>query len=388
VSPRNRILLLARALGSGGSERQLVETAKALHRRGWEVHVGCFHDSGIRATELREAGVHIVRLPVTSFLSPISMLRGLFIFGRYVLQHRIDLTHSFDAPTAIFGTIAGKLFARRVVLTSQRSSRGLRTKWEHRLLRATDRVADGVVVNCEAIQRHLIEEEGVRPERIRLCYNGLNTDNFFPSRESARPGNLRERLIVGTVCVLRPEKGLTVLFRGFAIAAQQRAELKLLIVGSGAMREALESLACELGIRDRVIFQPDTHDVALWLNRIDVFVLPSLSEALSNSLMEAMACGAAAVASRVGGNPELVRDGETGLLFESGDAEGLAAQLIRLTDDPAMRHRLAAAATNFVRTRLTLDAAADRMEEIYREFLGLSSPLTPRERQSILQPDR
>jgi glycosyltransferase involved in cell wall biosynthesis len=176
--------------------------------------------------------------------------------------------------------------------------------------------------------------------------------------------------------------------RGFAVAAQQRAELKLLIVGSGAMREALEGLACELGIHDRVIFQPDTHDVALWLNRIDVFVLPSLSEALSNSLMEAMACGAAAVASRVGGNPELVRDGETGLLFESGDAEGLAAQLIRLTDDSAMRHRLAAAATNFVRTRLTLDAAADRMEEIYREFLGLSSPLTPRERQSILQPDR
>jgi glycosyltransferase involved in cell wall biosynthesis len=376
VASSNRILLLARALESGGSERQLTETAKALHRRGWDVHVGCFHDSGIRAAELREAGVRIVRLPVTSFLSPVSVLRGLYVFGRYVLRHNIDLTHSFDAPTAIFSALAGKLFARRAVLTSQRSSRNLRTKWERRLLRVTDRIADGIVVNCDAVRQHLITEEGVRPDRIRLCYNGLNTDKFFPARDGVRPENLRDSLIVGVVCVLRPEKGLGVLLRAFAIAAPRHPRLKLLIVGSGPMRGELEHLARELGVEDRVIFQPETKDAALWLNRIDVFVLPSFSEAMSNSLMEAMACGAAVIASRVGGNPELVRDGETGLLFESGDVSGLAERLILLAEDSQARQRLAAAGANFIRTSLTLDAAAEAMQRIYREYLGQAAVKT------------
>lgn len=370
MPPNHRILLLARALGSGGSERQLAETAKALHKRGWDVHVGCFHDSGLRAKELREAGISIIRLPVTSFLSPVSVLRGLLCFGRYVLRRRIDLTHSFDAPTAIFGAFAAKLFARQVVLTSQRSARTLRTKRELRLLRVTDRIVDGIVVNCEAVRNHLIGDEGIEAERIRLCYNGLNTRQFFPAREAVRPDNLRNALIIGTVCVLRPEKGLHVLMQAFAIAVRQYPKMKLLIVGSGPVRGELETLAQRLGVHELVVFQPDTSDVALWLNRIDVFVLPSLSEAFSNSLMEAMACGSVAVASRVGGNPELVNDGKTGLLFEPGDATGLAAQLVRLANDPDMRRELAAAAVEFIHSRLTVEAAADRMEEIYREYLG------------------
>ena len=367
---RQGLLLLVRSLESGGTERQLAEMAKALHRRGWDVHVACFHDSGLRANELREAGVRIVRLPVKSFQSPVCILRGLFSFGRYVLRHRIDVIHSFDAPTNIFSPLAAKLFARRVVLISQRSFRTLLAKREHMALRVMDRIANGVVVNCEAVRTHLIRDEGIHPERIRLCYNGLNTDTFFPTRDHIRPENLRDGLIIGTVCVLRPEKGLDVLLKGFAIAAEQRPRLKLLIVGSGALRDHLERLGHQMGVAERIIFQPNTRDVALWLNRMDIFVLPSLSEAFSNALMEAMACGTPVIASRVGGNPELVRDDETGLLFEAGDSEGLAKQLVRLADDPTARQKYAAAATHFIRTKLTVDTAVNRIEEIYREYLG------------------
>jgi glycosyltransferase involved in cell wall biosynthesis len=367
---RQGILLLVRSLESGGTERQLAETAKALHQRGWNVHVGCFHDSGLRAKELREAGVRIVRLPINSFQSPVCILRGLFLFGQYVLRHRIDVMHSFDAPTNIFGALAAKLFARRVILVSQRSFRTLLAKREHMALRLMDRIADGVVVNCEAVRTHLIKDERVDPQRIRLCYNGLNTNTFFPAREHIRPENLRDGLIIGTVCVLRPEKGLDVLLKGFAIAAEHRPHLKLLIVGSGAVLGDLQRLGHELGVEERVIFQPDTRDVALWLNRMDIFVLPSLSEAFSNSLMEAMACGTPVVASRVGGNPELVRDDETGLLFDVGDSAGLAKQLVRLADDPAARQRYAAAATHLIRTELNVDSAVNRIEEIYRQYLG------------------
>ena len=364
------ILLLARALDSGGSERQLTETAKALHRSGWNVHVGCFHDSGIRAQEPREAGVTVVRFPVRSFVS-MSGVAGLAAFGRYVVRHRIALTHSFDIPMNIFGAFAGRLFARPLVLSSQRSHRTLRTSGELRLLRMTDRVVNGIVVNCEAVRRHLIADEGVRPELIRVCYNGIDTNKFSPARDTPRPEPIADAaIVIGTVCVLRPEKGLNVLLEAFVQVRRAACGVKLVFVGSGPMRDELQASADRLGVAADVVFQPATPDVTRWLNAMDIFVLPSRSEAMSNSLMEALACGAAAVASDVGGNPELVRDGQTGLLFPSEDANALAGQLQRLVNDAELRNRLGAAGAAFIRSEMTIETASARMAAIYREFLG------------------
>jgi glycosyltransferase involved in cell wall biosynthesis len=109
---------------------------------------------------------------------------------------------------------------------------------------------------------------------------------------------------------------------------------------------------------------------------MDIFVLPSLSEALSNSLMEAMACGVAPVASTVGGNPELVREGETGLLFAPKDAAALAAQLRRLVFDQALRRRFGAAAASFIAENMTIEKSSARMASIYEGFLeGRNGPL-------------
>jgi glycosyltransferase involved in cell wall biosynthesis len=367
------ILLLARALDSGGSERQLTETAKALYRNGWNVHVGCFHDSGIRAQELRAAGIPVVRFPVRSFVS-LSGIAGLAAYGRYVLKHRIVLTHSFDTPMNLFSVLAGRLFARRLVLSSQRSYRTLRTPAEQKLLRVIDKLVNATVVNCDAMRRHLISDEGVRPERIHVCYNGIDTSRFYPARDTQRPESLRDAsLVVGVVCVLRPEKGLLVLLEAFACACREAAGMKLVFVGSGPMKDELRLLAERLGVAANVVFQPATSEVARWLNAIDIFVLPSLSEALSNALMEAMACGAAVIASNVGGNPELVQDGKTGLLFPSGDAKRLAAQLRRLATDTGLRKRVAAAGTEFIRSQMTIATAAARMTTIYRELLNRKS---------------
>ncbi len=125
-----------------------------------------------------------------------------------------------------------------------------------------------------------------------------------------------------------------------------------------------------LGVQARCHFEPSTADVAAWLRAIDIFVLPSTSEALSNALMEAMACGCAVVASRVGGNPELVSDETTGLLFQAGDAEELAGRLERLIVNEDLRRGLSAAAAAHMRQRFPLEASVQRMEEIYQKLLG------------------
>jgi glycosyltransferase involved in cell wall biosynthesis len=132
------------------------------------------------------------------------------------------------------------------------------------------------------------------------------------------------------------------------------------------MLPELQKLAATLGIVDACQFEPATNRVAEWLRKIDIFVLPSLSEALSNSLMEAMACGCAVTASSVGGNVELVKPGVTGLLFPPKDTKALASNLSTLIQNQALRKQLAESASRLIHDNFSLEASARRMSEIYR----------------------
>lgn len=354
---------MARELGLGGSERQTVETARALGRGDFSPHVACMREQGFRRRDLEDAGIPIVTLPVRSLIGP-SAIHGARMLRRYVLTHSIALVHTFDTPSNLFGVPAGRMAGARVVLSSQRAYRELTPPAGRRLLRITDRIADGIVVNCKAIARHMAVDEGVDPARVLLCYNGIDTGVFHPAPSALRNAQLADaELVVGIVCGIREEKRLDVLLRAFSkIAAPGR---KLVIVGSGPLEAQIQALAGELGLGQQCRFEPATDQVTDWLRAMDIFVLPSRTEALSNSLMEAMACGRAVVASEVGGNPELVIPEETGLLFPSGDVAALAAALTRLAGDRELRARLGARAAEFIGERFTLAAAGRRMGEIY-----------------------
>ncbi len=367
------VLLMARELGQGGSERQLVEIAKALDRSRFAVHVGCFRPEGFRSAELASEGIPIVRFPVYS-LQSFSAVRGAWQLGRYIRRHGIRLVHAFDTPMNCFAVPAAWVFRAPVVISSQRAARGLSSRPEQFVLRVTDHLVDAIVVNCEAMRRHMVEDEGVRAERLRTCYNGLDTARFRPLPKQRPPALAGASLVIGVVCALRPEKGLPTLVEAFAKVVSSgpsdlRSGLRLAIVGSGSMLETLQTMSVELGVQDRCHFEPSTADVTAWLRAIDIFVLPSLSEALSNSLMEAMACGCAVVASAVGGNPELVSDGTNGLLFQAGDAADLADRLERLIVDEDLRTRFGAESSNRVRQHFSREASVRRMEEIYKELL-------------------
>ncbi|MEO7649448.1 MAG: glycosyltransferase family 4 protein, partial [Bryobacteraceae bacterium] len=347
------VLLMARELGIGGSERQLAAIAATLDRTRFAPAAGCMQGGGMRAAELRDAGVPVVEFPVRSLYGP-SAIASARLMGQYLESSGTQLVHTFDVPMNLFGAPVARLYRTPVVLTSQRAYRSLTPGLHRHLLRITDQIADAVVVNCDAMRRHLIEEEALAPSRIHLCYNGVDPVEFHPLGRVTSP-----EVTVGVVCALRPEKGLSTLLTGFAQA--QCGGSRLLIVGSGPQLTELRSLSASLGIEAVCRFEPATDRVADWLRHIDIFVLPSLSEALSNSLMEAMACGCAAVASRVGGNPELVEDGVTGLTFGAGDAAGLASALRMLIEREEWRRGMAAAGALRIREEFSCQAAARRM---------------------------
>jgi glycosyltransferase involved in cell wall biosynthesis len=360
---------MARELNVGGSERQMTETARFLDRSRFEPRVGCFLPAGLRGEELRAAGVPVIQFPVHSYKS-WSAVTGARALIRYIREERIELVHAFDYPLNVFAVPLARWFTSAVAVASQRSHRELIPGGYLRVVRQVDRIAHAVVVNCEYLRQHLIHDEGVASDRVEVCYNGIDLD-FFRAAESCRPAALADApFVIGVVCGLRAEKGLPLLLESFARVRAAREWMRLAIVGSGPMLGELQARARELGIFDACVFQPATSHIPDWLRAMDIFVLPSLSEAFSNALMEAMACGCSCVASDVGGNPELVRPEETGLLFRRGDAESLAGALGRLIGDDGLRRRLAVAGQSYIRANFSAQAAAKRMGEIYARLLA------------------
>jgi glycosyltransferase involved in cell wall biosynthesis len=357
-------MLVTRELGLGGSERQLAETALALDRARWQPHVACFTAGGFRARDLAAAGVPVLELGVRSLVgwSAIASARRM---GQYIVRHAIELVHAFDVPSDLFAVPVARIYRVPVVLGSQRAHRALTPGIRRHLLRLTDRIADAIVVNSRAVARELTEQDAVPSSMIRLAYNGLDTKVFRPEGPRAPTPWTGGEPVVGVVCALRPEKGLATLLDAFA----KVRGAKLLIVGSGLVLAELGNRAKKLGIDEACHFQPAVANTAEWLRAIDIFVLPSLSEALSNSLLEAMGCGCCPIASDTGGNPELVLDGVSGLLFPPGDADALAARLQLVIEDSALRHRFAAAAVSRAHTEFARETAVRRMAEIYKEFL-------------------
>lgn len=362
-------MLMIRELNLGGSERQMTEVARSLDRSMFEPHVGCFRAGGIRGDELRAAGVPVAEFPVHSYKS-WSAVAGARLVARYIREHGIRLVHTFDYPMNVFGMPVTHFLTRAAAVSSQRAHRELTPGVYGRLQRATDRYVDGIVVNCEFLKRHLIADYQVPERRIYLCYNGIDLATFQPQGDSVR-GRAFDAgaLVIGVVCSLRPEKGLLTLLEAFASIRQVRPGLKLALVGSGPMLGPLQARARELSIAQDCVWQPGTAEVAAWLRSIDIFALPSLSEAFSNSLMEAMACGCCCVASNVGGNPELIEDGVRGLLFEKANAASLATALQRLIADDELRRSLAAQGCRFLHERFSIQASAARMGEIYLQIL-------------------
>jgi glycosyltransferase involved in cell wall biosynthesis len=270
-------------------------------------------------------------------------------------------------PTNLLAAFTGAASRTPVVISSQRSSRDLTPGIYHHLLRITDRLVDAIVVNARAIEQALIAHDKVPSRKIHLCYNGIRTDIFCPPPDRFSSA-AKEPLIIGSLSVLRAEKSLHTLIEAFARVQPRFPQARLKVIGSGPMLSGLQKLAARLGLDGLCCFEPDTRQVVEALHSIDIFVLPSVSEALSNALMEAMACGCSVIASNVGGNPELVSSGENGLIFQTGNAADLADKLFTMLERPDLRRKYAQAAARRIASDFSVTASLKRMQDIY-DFL-------------------
>jgi glycosyltransferase involved in cell wall biosynthesis len=361
------ILLMSNWLGQGGSERQTALTALHLDRARFEPHIACC-EGGFWEERLRDAGIPIF------FIGPRSLGLSAVREGRrlraYIREHGIRIVQAFDFAMNFLGVPVARSVPGVTTISSLRCHIDLipaRYRWLNHLAWT---ISSGVVVNSEALRRELSDAYSVPSRKVFTCYNGLDTAVFHPRPRMSLPGLEGAALVIGTVCVLRPEKHLPLLLEAFAVAFRRNPGICLLITGSGPEEASLRGLAQTLDIGEKCVFIPSTPDVAGIFPAIDVFVLPSLSEGFPNALMEAMACGCCVLASDVGGNPELVQNGVTGLLFPSRDRDALVEGLLKVIDDAALRQRLGSAAAETVSREFSLEHGATRMQEIYETILS------------------
>lgn len=362
------VLLMVRELGWGGIERDVSKFARYLGRYGVQPHVACFNPGGARWREIEAAGIPLLPLPVRSFKSR-SAVEGARTFREYVTAHNISVVHAFDVPTDVFGVPLARMAGVPVTISSQLCYRELSPVPMRMLMAVVDRLCTGVFVNCNAIRDHLAQDWKVSRERIHVVYNGVETHEFNPERRTRPPALRDASLVIGTVAVLREEKNLPAVLDAFAKVITIEPRARLLMVGSGPMKAGLQSQAGRLGITQACVFEEATPAPADWMRAIDVFTLPSRSEAFSNALLEAMACGCCPVGSRVGGTPEMIADGERGFLFQRDNFAEFTDKLVILAKDEALRRRMGAAAAAFVREHLTMEIAASRLAQVYGALL-------------------
>ena len=365
------VLMTVRELASGGIERDVAKLSKALPRQEFQPYVGTYKPHGARYDELIEARVPVYHIKLTSFKSAAAVVEAMRL-SRFIKDNQIQIVNAWDS-SAVFAVPVARLARVPVVLSSTLGSRELLDSRSRGQVRLTDRLVDAGIVNCEAMRLHLVNDYAVPAEKIELCYNGVDLTEFHPAEGNRLADLPGANFVIGTVCVLRIEKALELLLQAFAKVRDNIAGAKLLIVGSGPELPKLQKLAASLEITADTIFVPAVPKVADFMRSMDLFVSTSYSEAFSNSILEAMACGCCLVASRVGGTPELVADGERGLLFESGNVDDLASKLGSLMHNPERRKELARNAAHFAKTKLSLAVAVQRLSDIYNKMLDLKN---------------
>jgi glycosyltransferase involved in cell wall biosynthesis len=279
----------------------------------------------------------------------------------------VTVVHSFDFYTNILALPAARLAGVRTIIGSQRNLGNLRSPAQQAIHDLCLRLATHVHVNSEAVRERVLQVRGISRERLTVIPNGVDLGRFSPLMESPRHDT---GLVVGALSNLRPEKGLVQLLHAVATVRERWPEVRLVIWGEGSQRHELEGLVASLNLAASVKLPGSTEFPEVALRDLDVFVLPSLSEACSNGLMEAMATALPVIATSVGGNPEHVDDEINGLLVPPGDSTALAKAIARLVEDRAWAARLGQQARAYAQSMLGMDRMVTRTEALYVQALG------------------
>jgi glycosyltransferase involved in cell wall biosynthesis len=370
-----RVLTVVPTLMCGGTENQALALGNGLDPGRLEIEFACLRRRGPFVEELEARRIPLTEYRITSFFS-LGALAQQARLARRIAARRIQIVHAYNFYGNVFAVPPARLVAP-VVIASIRDCAPYLTTMQRRVQRWACRLADCVLVNADAVRDWLIAD-GYDESRIVLVPNGVDLSRFdnLPDRRRLRHelGLAPDTPLVGVVSRLTPLKGIEQFLEAAGALSRTHPTVRFLVVGEtapteGAYLEALRALARRYGLDGPLIFTGRRSDVPAVLSSLDVSVMPSLNEALSNVVLESMAAAAPTVATRVGGTPEAVVDGVSGLLVPPGDAGALARAIATLLDDPVRAAALGRTARQTIVERFSVDRMVRATEAVYLDLL-------------------
>jgi glycosyltransferase involved in cell wall biosynthesis/protein-tyrosine-phosphatase len=360
-----------------GAEVQVATTVSYLVARP-DMHVSAvLLNEGRLADELRRLGVHVAVVDE----SRNSSLRILAFLVRFLRDHDFDLVHTHRNKDTVLGTLAAKLAGVPHVVRTVHGLREPLKAWQWAKYCAYDAL-DKAALWCFADRiiavswnmAEILGRSGYKPAAITPIHNGLDLRRVKPAR--SRDAVRRElgvdpgALLIGTVGRLSPVKGHADLLRAARLILEREPAARFLIVGGGPLHDELVALAAELGIERECIFAGPRADVYDLMAALDIFVLPSLDEGIPMAVLEAMALGRPVVATRVGGLPEIIREGETGLLVTPRRERELAEACLELASHPDRARAFGARARRVVEEEFSHETNGQALVGMYRDVIG------------------
>jgi glycosyltransferase involved in cell wall biosynthesis len=364
-----RLLVVSDEMEVGGSQRQITHLLCHVDRAEWEPELLYFRRPSFLLDTISSAGVPVHCIPKKGAIDIafLHKLIGLLRGGHY------DLIHCFSLTAELWVSIASRFVRPRpALIVSMRDMGHSLSSRQWTIKRALCRNADAIIANSQRAADRLENELGGK-RHVEMVPNGVQAPAALTLERRAEvraalPIPRRDAVVVLFVGRLVVQKNIPLLLEALA-RFDAATRPVLLLAGSGPLRAELEAKAAELGIAGDVAFIGDRSDIGDVMQAADLLVLPSDDEGMSNVVLEAMAAGCAVIASDVGGNPEVIVDGESGLLFAAGDAGALTERLRALVADERRRESVGSKARERIANNYSIPALIERTSAIYRRVL-------------------
>jgi glycosyltransferase involved in cell wall biosynthesis len=361
---RGTILHLQKVAGISGSEAHLLSLLPRLRDRGWDVRMLMLHENEIGAWDFARAlaarGVPLEEIHLRADVDPIAFVK----LAAHLARVRPAILHTHLVHADAYGLLAGALARVPIRFSTKHGFNEFREAPYFGLAdRAVASLAHVHIAISRGLARYLEDVEGFDDESFEIVHYGIDPDGEPKPYTDAGP----RLLCVGR---LIPIKGHVVLLRAFAQAKKQLPDLQLDIAGRGPLEPALKALARELGVIDSVRFLGHVSPIQAAIEQSAVVIVPSMGEGFGMVALEAMERARPVIAAAVGGLGELVRDGETGVLVPAGEAEPLAAAIVRIAGDLDVARRMGEAGRRRALTRFLQQFCTDRTELLYEGALS------------------
>jgi glycosyltransferase involved in cell wall biosynthesis len=371
-----RLLKVVPTLLCGGTEHQFMALGGSLDPARFALEFACLRRVGGFISELTDRRIPLREYRISTFFS-LNAIAQQARLARDVRRSGTEIVHAYSFYGNVFAIPPARLAAAPVVIASIRDCGAYLTPAQQAVQRHVCRLADCVLVNADAVRNWLVGQ-GYNPATIVVIRNGVDLRRFGRPSDSARlcrELGLRSGVpLVAVVSRLNRLKGIDHFLEAAAIVGRRLPDLRFAVIGEPgpadrSYLDALVASADRLGLRDRVVFTGLRTDVPDLLACAAVSVMPSLDEALPNVLLESMAAGTPVVATRVGGTPEAIEDGVTGMLVPPGDSVALARAIHQVLADRELAARLGENGRQLVRRRFSLDAMVRATDRLYHSLL-------------------